>query len=111
VTDVEDLVPHAGELRPVITYPPDAILSTAHVAAALGCGTRTVERMDLPYFRAGKFRRYVWGQLLDRFERMTDEPRPLDGSPQVQRNGARRPKSPPPSDSPHKKGGPQRTRR
>lgn len=53
----------------VTIYPRDAILRVEQVAAALQVSTRTIERMDIPYFTAGKARRYVWGQVLDDLSR------------------------------------------
>lgn len=53
------------ELRPVVVYQRDAVLEASHVAAALGVGVKTVERMDLPYFLAGARQRFIWGQVLD----------------------------------------------
>lgn len=53
------------ELRPVITYPRDAIVDLDHVAAALCVSISTVLRMDLPCFYAGNKPRFVWGQVLD----------------------------------------------
>jgi hypothetical protein len=53
------------ELRPVITYPRDAIVEVSHVAAALGVSDEIVNGMDLPSFPAGKRPRFIWGQVLD----------------------------------------------
>lgn len=53
------------KLGTVTTYPRDAILSTAHVAKALGVSEEIVAKMDLPCFAAGKRLRFVWGQVLD----------------------------------------------
>jgi hypothetical protein len=53
------------ELRPVITFPRDAIVESAHVAAALGTSVEKVGQMDLPCFYVGRKPRYVWGQVLD----------------------------------------------
>lgn len=62
------------ELPPVVTYPRDAVVETAHVAAALHVSEEIVGKMDLPCFYAGKKPRYVWGQLLDLFaERATPD--------------------------------------
>jgi hypothetical protein len=55
----------SSELPPVITYPRDAIVQAAHVAAALGVSEEIVAKMDLPTFCAGKRARFVWGQVLD----------------------------------------------
>jgi hypothetical protein len=66
----------AGDLRPVLTFPRDAILETAHVAAALGVSEEIVAKMDLPHFVAGKRPRYVWGQVLDALtERASPNPK------------------------------------
>lgn len=53
------------ELRPVITYPRDAILELAHVAKALGVSEEIAHKMDLPCFYAGRKPRFLWGQVLD----------------------------------------------
>jgi hypothetical protein len=56
----------ATELRPVITYPRDAIVETAHVSAAFGgVSAEIVGKMDLPSFQAGRKTLYLWGQVLD----------------------------------------------
>jgi hypothetical protein len=60
------------ELRPVVTYPRDAIVETVHVAAALGVSEEIVNKMDLPFFAAGTRTRYVWGQVLDELARRAD---------------------------------------
>jgi hypothetical protein len=54
-----------GELRPIITFPRDAILETAHVAAAIGVSRDVVGTMDLPCFYPGAYPRFLWGQVLD----------------------------------------------
>lgn len=54
-----------GKRQNVTVYPRDAILTLEQVAYALNASPKTVERMDLPYFRAGKMPRYLWGQVLD----------------------------------------------
>ena len=56
------------EIRPVVTFPPDAILEPAHVSAALGVSEEVVGKMDLPCFYAGKKPRFVWRQVLDCLE-------------------------------------------
>lgn len=53
------------ELRPIITYPRDAIVEKSHVGAALGVSEEIVDKMDLPCFYAGKKPRFLWGQVLD----------------------------------------------
>lgn len=64
-------------LRPVVTYERDAILETAHIAAALGVSDEIVGKMDLPHFYAGKRMRFIWGQVLDALaERATKDARP-----------------------------------
>lgn len=59
------MIAAAHELRPIVTYPRDAVLETAHVSAALGVSEEIVGKMDLPCFYAGKRPRYIWGQVLD----------------------------------------------
>ena len=54
-----------SELRPVVTYPRDAIVEASHVAAAIGVTVEMVGKLDLPCFYAGRKARYVWGQVLD----------------------------------------------
>lgn len=79
------------ELRPVVTYPRDAILETAHVAAALGVSTDTVGRMDLPCFYAGNKPRYVWGQVLDFLTaRANPDARPDPAAPPARRRRQRK---------------------
>lgn len=56
-----------SDLRPIVTYPRDAVVDTSHVAAALHVSEEVVGKMDLPCFYAGKKPRYLWGQLLDVF--------------------------------------------
>lgn len=53
------------ELPPVITYPRDAVLERAHIAAAFHVSEEIVDRMDLPQFGAGQRPRFLWGQVLD----------------------------------------------
>jgi hypothetical protein len=55
----------SDELRPIVTFPRDAIVETAHVAAAIGVSRDVVGTMDLPCFYPGAYPRYVWGQVLD----------------------------------------------
>ena len=55
----------ARELRPVVLYPPEAVLDVDHVAAALGVSPRTVERLDLPCIYLGAhIRRFLWSEVL-----------------------------------------------
>jgi hypothetical protein len=58
-----------SELRPIITFPRDAIVETAHVAAAIGVSRDVVGTMDLPCFYPGAYPRYLWGQVLDELAR------------------------------------------
>jgi hypothetical protein len=62
-------MPERPDLRPVVTFPRDAILETVHVAAALGVCEELVRRMDLPCFYIGTRVRYVWGQVHDELTR------------------------------------------
>jgi hypothetical protein len=55
----------SDELRPVVTFPRDAIVETAHIAAAIGVSRDVVGTMDLPCFYPGAYPRFVWGQVLD----------------------------------------------
>ena len=75
------------EPRPIVTYPRDAIVETAHVCAALGVTDETVAKMDLPCFYAGNRARYVWGQVLDELTaRANPDARPQpNGSPRRKR--------------------------
>lgn len=53
--------------RPVISYPPEAVLEIGHVAEWLRVSTRTVERLDVPCFYlggGGKLRRYLAKDVL-----------------------------------------------
>lgn len=44
----------------------DAVLTLRELAAALKIkDTRTVQKMDLPYFMVGGRQRYIYGQVLD----------------------------------------------
>jgi len=55
----------ARELRPVVLYPPEAVLDVDHVALALGVSPRTVERLDLPCIYLGAhIRRFLWSEVL-----------------------------------------------
>ncbi len=66
------------ELRPIVTYPRDAVVELSHVAAALGVSEEIVAKMDLPVFYAGKRPRFLWGQLLDEFtKRASPNARPM----------------------------------
>jgi hypothetical protein len=56
---------HKPILRPVVSYPREAIVDARQLGAALGVSQYTVERMDLPFFLAGKRVRYLYGQVLD----------------------------------------------
>ncbi len=53
------------EPKPVIAYAREAVLDATQLGAALGVSASTVERMDLPFFRAGNRVRYLYGQVLD----------------------------------------------
>jgi len=41
------------------------VLNAEQLGAALQVSASTVERMDLPFFRAGNRVRYIYGQVLD----------------------------------------------
>jgi hypothetical protein len=51
--------------RRAITHPRDAVLDASQLAAALQVSVHTVQRMDLPFFRAGTRARYLYGQVID----------------------------------------------
>jgi hypothetical protein len=51
--------------KPVIAYAREAVLDATQLGMALGVSAATVERMDLPFFRAGNRVRYLYGQVLD----------------------------------------------
>lgn len=48
---------------PTITR--ETVLTVDELAKALKVNRRIAERMDLPFFMAGKRQRFVWGQVLD----------------------------------------------
>lgn len=52
-------------LPPVVTFPRDAVLMRAHVAAALNVAPEKIAHMDLPSFGVGERERFIWGQVLD----------------------------------------------
>jgi hypothetical protein len=54
-----------SKVRPVVTYAREAVLNAEQLGAALQVSASTVERMDLPFFRAGNRVRYVFGQVID----------------------------------------------
>lgn len=64
-TTAQVMLDRLEQLKPVVTYPRDAILTVEHLAAAFDCSPKTIGRMDLPVFFAGKMPRYVWGQVID----------------------------------------------
>jgi hypothetical protein len=55
----------AKQLKPVVTYPREAVLDKAQLAAGLNVSVRKVERLDLPCTYLGNSPRWVWGQVLD----------------------------------------------
>jgi hypothetical protein len=55
----------ADDLRPVITYPRDAIVEREHLQAALNMSREKIEKLDLPCFYIGRDVRFIWGQVLD----------------------------------------------
>ena len=73
-------------LRPVVTYPREAVLNLDQLAAALGVGRETAEKMDLPFFLAGKRQRFIWGQVLDLLAERADP----SAAPLPQRGSRRR---------------------
>lgn len=46
-------------------YPREAVLTLSQLALALQVEERTVQSMDLPFFRAGTRQRFIYGQCLD----------------------------------------------
>lgn len=59
-------------LRPVVSYPREAVLEIEHVALALGISKRTAERKHFKCFYIGpKTRRFIWGEVLDECARMS----------------------------------------
>lgn len=55
----------AGESEAVVTFPREAVLNAEQLGSALQVSASTIERMDLPFFRAGNRVRYIYGQVLD----------------------------------------------
>jgi hypothetical protein len=53
------------QLKPVITYPRDAVLTIEQVAAGLTCSVSAVERADFPSHYIGRLVRFIWGEVLD----------------------------------------------
>jgi len=65
IADARERASEAKQLRPVVSFPPDAVLDVGHVAAALGVSPRTVERLDLPCIYLGAhIRRFLWADVL-----------------------------------------------
>src|SRR6185312_4296248 len=65
IADARERASEAKQLRPVVSFPPDAVLDVGHVAAALGVSPRTVERLDLPCIYLGAhIRRFLWSDVL-----------------------------------------------
>ena len=53
------------DVRPVITYPRDAVLDVGHLVDALGVSEDIIGQMDLPSFPAGARQKFIWGQVVD----------------------------------------------
>lgn len=51
-------------LRPVVSYPPETVLTKEQLAEALQCSVAHVERQDFPCVYIGSLRRYIWRQVL-----------------------------------------------
>lgn len=64
-TTARILLDRMETLKPVVSFPRDAVLTVEHLAAAFDCSPKTILRMDLPMCFAGKMPRYVWGQVID----------------------------------------------
>lgn len=56
------------ELRPVVTFPRDAVLDEEHLMAALGESEDKIVELNLPHFRMGRSRKFIWGQVIDELE-------------------------------------------
>lgn len=55
-------------VKPVVSYPREAVVDRSQLAAGLGVGVRTAERQgfyDLPSTMLGGKQVWVWGQVLD----------------------------------------------
>lgn len=48
-----------------VTYAREAVLDIDQLAAGLGVSRRIAEGLDLPSFKVGERRRWLWGQVLD----------------------------------------------
>jgi len=54
------------QLRPVVTFPRDAVLDEEHlVAMGVADSVEMVKSMNLPCFRVGRAKKYLCGQVLD----------------------------------------------
>lgn len=54
----------------VVSYPPEAVLEIAHVAAWLRVSQRTVERLDIPFALLGRrTKRFLGKDVLEFLER------------------------------------------
>jgi hypothetical protein len=54
------------QVKPVISYPREAVLDLEQLAAGLGVSVASAEKFDLPtVYLAPRIRRFVWGQVLD----------------------------------------------
>lgn len=53
-------------VRPVVSYPREAVVDYAQAAAGLGVSEALAKKMDLPtVYIAPRVQRLVWGQVLD----------------------------------------------
>lgn len=52
-------------LRPVVSFPRDAVLDKEHLALAFRTTVERVKAMDLPCIWLGIQPKFVWGQVID----------------------------------------------
>lgn len=53
------------QLRPVITFPRDAVLEMEHLKAAFNVSEAKIVEAGFPMIRFGRDRRWLWGMVLD----------------------------------------------
>lgn len=55
-----------AHLRPIVTFPRDAIVDYEHLAAAFGVSIDKIKEQNFPCLRFGRNSvRFLWGQVLD----------------------------------------------
>ncbi len=52
-------------VRIPVVFSRDAVVDVDQLAAGLGVSRRIAEGLDLPSFKVGERRRWLWGQVLD----------------------------------------------